>query len=126
MIKYLSTYLTQPPQALNVEKSTTIFQLYHYIYIGKGLQIYLGPHSRDRLVKYPIIKVGENPINTLVLCSRCHMIIDLKQMSSGKEQKKIGQKIMGQKNYIFLSVKVFFVCSDKSLLICVRYVPITP
>ena len=48
------------------------------------------------------------------------MIIDLKQMSSGKEQKKIGQKIMGQKNYIFLSVKVSFVCSDKSLLICVR------
>ena len=72
----------------------------------------------ERLVKYPIIKVGENPINTLVLCSRCHMIIDLKQMSSGKEQKKIGQKIMGQKNF-FLSVNVFFVCSDKSLLICV-------
>ena len=104
-----------------MEKSTTIFQLYHYIYIGKGLQIYLGPHSRDRLVKYPIIKVGENPINTLVLCSRCHMIIDLKQMSSGKEQKKIGQKIMGQKKTtFFLSVKVSFLCSDKSLLICVR------
>ena len=84
-----------------MEKSTTIFQLYHYIYIGKGLQIYLGLHSRDRLVKYPIIKVGENPINTLVLCSRCHMIIDLKQMSSGKEQKKIGQKIMGQKKTTF-------------------------
>ena len=82
-------------------KSTTIFQLYHYIYIGKGLQIYLGPHSRDRLVKYPIIKVGENPINTLVLCSRCHMIIDLKQMSSGKEQKKNWTENNGTKKTTF-------------------------
>ena len=110
-----------------MEKSTTIFQLYHYIYIGKGLQIYLGPHSRDRLVKYPIIKVGENPINTLVLCSRCHMIIDLKQMSSGKEQKKNWTENNGTKKTTFFFVcEGFFVCSDKSLLICVRYVPITP
>ena len=108
MIKYLSTYLTQPPQALNVEKSTTIFQLYHYIYIGKGLQIYLGPHSRDRLVKYPIIKVGENPINTLVLCSRCHMIIDLKQMSSGKEQKKNWTENNGTKKLHFFVCEGFF------------------
>ena len=72
-----------------------------YINIGKGLQIYLGPHSRDRLVKYPIIKVGENPINTLVLCSRCHMIIDLKQMSSGKEQKKNWTENNGTKKTTF-------------------------
>ena len=37
-------------------------------HIGKGLRIYLVR------TKYPIKKM-ENPINTLVLCSRCHMII---------------------------------------------------
>ena len=55
----------------------------------------------ERLVKYPIIKVGENPINTLVLCSRCHMIIDLKQMSSGKEQKKNWTENNGTKKTTF-------------------------
>ena len=49
------------------------------------------------------------------------MIIDLKQMSSGKEQKKNWTENNGTKKTTFFCLwRFFFVCSDKSLLICVR------